>query len=305
MIREAMIHFPGIGKKVLQDLHQQGIRDWAGLLKHAKQHQSGHARHQALLREIERCEKAQRDGDLAYLIRTFASADHWRILAAHFDRASYFDIETSGMGPESYITLIVCYHKNQLFRYFRGENLTDFLELLDDIDLLVSFNGSQFDVPRVEDAFHIPKIPCPHIDLRWPCHHQGYKGGLKSIERELAIARPPDLIGVDGEEAVWLWESWDQDGDRAARDKLERYCAADVISLKCLAARLLQIQDPEFSCSFDREIWELMDTLEPRTEIEQAEGPVQSVEAEGEAVSPLERRLRTRWNAIKNRDVSV
>jgi uncharacterized protein YprB with RNaseH-like and TPR domain len=122
--------------------------------------------------------------------------------------------------------------------FVENENLDEFLELLDDVSLLASFNGSSFDVPRILDAFHIPELPCPHIDLRWVCHHQGWKGGLKDITEKLGIKRPGDLQYADGLLAVQLWYRWMNHNDEVALKQLLRYCGSDVILLLLLAQRL-------------------------------------------------------------------
>ena len=87
-------------------------------------------------------------GDAAYFTARLPSREQWRVLAHWFDRASFFDIETSGLDADSIVTLVCCYHRGQPLRFLADENLDDFLDLLDEIRLLVSFNGASFEVPR-------------------------------------------------------------------------------------------------------------------------------------------------------------
>ncbi len=161
-------------------------------------------------------------------------------LAACFARAAFFDIETAGLATGSPVTLIVGLRAGDLHTFVRGENLDDFLPWVEEVELLVSFNGATFDVPRVLDHFRVPRLRCPHLDLRTLTRGAGLRGGLKKIEQELGIERPADLQGMTGEDAEWLWRAWEKDGDRAARDRLIRYCQADVVGLRELAARLLE-----------------------------------------------------------------
>ena len=116
--------------------------------------------------------------DVRYFVDRFAPADKWRILDYFFDQTTFFDIETLGLQYDASITVIVCWHDGQFRIFVEHENLDDFLELLDDARLLASFNGASFDVPRVLNSFHIPTLPCAHLDLRWSCYHQGHSGGL-------------------------------------------------------------------------------------------------------------------------------
>lgn len=237
MITEALQHCHGIGPVRLHQLQDAGVRTWEDVISHPDRLPA--SLRQTVVEECERCQEAHRNSDLDYFVRALHPQDRWRILHDYFDHASWFDIETTGLDIDSQISVIVCWHRGQLHTFVKGENLDEFLDLLDDIDLLVSFNGSSFDVPRVADGFRIPEMPCPHLDLRWICYWQGLEGGLKQISEEMDIKRPSDLQGTDGDEAVWLWEQWQSRRDDSARAKLIRYCAADVLLLRPVADRVL------------------------------------------------------------------
>ena len=258
MIRGALTHLPGIGPRRLELLEQAGIRTWQDILSLSAPPLLAGEAWERIVKEVKRCENALAREDLPLLLDALATSDHWRILAHGFEKATFFDIETSGLGQDSYITVISCYHRERLEIFIKDVNLTGFLELLDDVDLLISFNGAAFDVPRVEQAFHIPALPCPHLDLRWVCYHEGLTGSLKSIETGQGITRPKALIGMDGEEAVRLWACWEEDGDKSALDKLIRYAAADVLALKVIAARLLERRHCPVAFEPARDIWRLL-----------------------------------------------
>ncbi|NCC50185.1 MAG: hypothetical protein EOM20_03115 [Spartobacteria bacterium] len=258
MIRGALHHLPGLGPKRLNEAQRLGVATWEDLVAQMNRLGLGATGQQKIQAAITACDAAIEADDIAYLTRMYHAKDHWRILGHYLERASFFDIETSGLGPGSYITLIACLHRGHLHTFVHGENLDAFLDILDEVELLVSFNGASFDVPQVLSHFHIPGIPCPHIDLRWACYHEQLRGGLKHIETELGIERPPDLVGVDGEEAVWLWDYWRQDGNQSARSKLIRYCCADVLSLNLLAAKLLHARGCQPLCRPASALWSMI-----------------------------------------------
>ena len=160
-------------------------------------------------------------------------------LAAAFDRAVFFDIETEGLEHDADITMISSLSGSDLRAFVKDENIDGFLAVLESAPLLVSFNGTSFDVPHILRRFHIPSLPCPHLDLRRVCKARGISGGLKKIERAVGILRPPDVLGVTGEDACWMWTAWRKDGDRSFRDRLVRYCMADAVALRLLALHLL------------------------------------------------------------------
>lgn len=213
----------------------------------------------ALCEILTKSQTALKQNNIQFFIDHLATREQWRILATYFDRLSYFDIETSGLSYDAYVTCVACYHKGKVYTYVNGENLDDFLDLLEDVDLLVSFNGASFDVPFMLRTYHIPELPCPHIDLRWQCHHQNHKGGLKHIEHTLNINRPDDLQGVDGAEAVWLWYRWHQYKDQRARERLLRYCAADVLTLQLVTASLLRNLEVPVEMVEHEKLWALLD----------------------------------------------
>jgi hypothetical protein len=99
---------------------------------------------------------------------------------------------------------------------------------------VITFNGASFDIPYTE--YHFSQIfkTVAHLDLRFPLKRLGYRGGLKSIERQLRVGRPSELSMLDGYDAVLMWRMWNN-GDDGARDTLIRYNAEDVLSLPALA----------------------------------------------------------------------
>lgn len=242
MIHEALRHAAGVGPVRLAQLHTQGIHCWGDVL--TRQAEISIAIREALVAECQRCSEAQAARDVRYFVSQLHQEDKWRILTEYLAETTFFDIETDGLEHDSRITVIACWHRGQLEYFVEHENLDDFLTLLDDVTLLASFNGSSFDVPRVLDAFHIPDLPCPHLDLRWPAYHQGWSGGLKEILRQLNVQRPEDLTDVDGEVAIHLWGRWVQTQDEAARGQLLRYCASDVLALVVLASHLARCEPP-------------------------------------------------------------
>jgi uncharacterized protein len=60
--------------------------------------------------------------------------------------------------------------------------------------LILSFNGSSFDLPFLEKKYPglIPKVP--HIDIRHLCARTGLIGGLKNIEKQLGIKRGNKVV---------------------------------------------------------------------------------------------------------------
>jgi uncharacterized protein YprB with RNaseH-like and TPR domain len=91
-----------------------------------------------LFNEITENKNALNRNDIAFFVNKFHPEDKWRILAHYFEQASYFDIETDGVYNR--ITTIALYHKGKLYNFTKNINLDDFLDILEDVKLIVSFN---------------------------------------------------------------------------------------------------------------------------------------------------------------------
>jgi uncharacterized protein len=255
MIKTSLLHFTGIGRKNVERLHSIGLKDWYAILDNPDLLPFSDKMKNKLLQELTISIENYECKNLKFFTDTLHPTEKWKILAEYFDKASYFDIETNGETYGDNITLVVCYHKGRLYKFLNGDNLENFLDLLDEITLLVSFNGISFDVPMIQNYFHIPKIPCPHIDLRWLAYHVGYKGGLKDIERSIGIQRPANLVGINGMDAIFLWLDWKTNHNKEALDLLTHYCCADVLSLQLLAGKILEKHKMSVNYLSPEEIW--------------------------------------------------
>lgn len=243
MIEGAFLHCRGLGPARLAALHAAGVTTWAEAL--ARPEAIPGACREAVVAEAARCVAALEAGDSQYFARVLAPADRWRVLTRFLSDVTFVDLETTGLEIDDTVTAIGCYHRGELRVFVEHEDLDDFLDLLDEVTVLASFNGSSFDVPRLLASFHIPALPCPHLDLRWALYHQGHRGTQAAIEAELGVARPEDVVGVDGARAVELWDAWRAHGDARARQLLLRYCGADVLAMVRLAYRVGGVELPE------------------------------------------------------------
>jgi len=75
----------------------------------------------------------------------------------------------------------------------------------------------------------------------WRCN---LRGGFKAVEQQLGI--PRQLQGINGWDAVLLWQRYQNYGDRKALVALLKYNEEDVVNLKVLRERLEVSQDLEF-----------------------------------------------------------
>jgi uncharacterized protein YprB with RNaseH-like and TPR domain len=261
LIHGCFTHVRGIGPKTAALLEESGFSSWDDCLNRIDELPFNGTRRKRFISELEQSVQAFHGEDIGYFISSFSTSEQWRILARYFKSAAFIDVETTGLSWHyCHASVIAAFHNGAIHSFRYGENLDEFLDLVENAELLVTFNGNCFDIPFLEKTFNIPAINCPHIDLRWIAWHRGRRGGLKQIERAMGIRRPACVEGVDGFEAVDLFYRWQQ-GDLEARQTLIRYCAADVLSTYLLAERLLAEHGCSIESSDQAGLFEMINSL--------------------------------------------
>jgi uncharacterized protein YprB with RNaseH-like and TPR domain len=177
-----------------------------------------------------------------YFARRLTMGEHWRLFDAFRAGAAFLDIETTGATWAGQQVTVVGLYRHGLFQQFiEGYNLRQFPAAIAGVDILVTFNGAQFDLPVLRANFPGLKLPAGHVDLRFLLKRLGYRGGLKKIEPHFGILRPPEVAGMDGYEAVLLWQRHRR-GDRTALELLLTYNREDVLNLEILMDQAYQQQ---------------------------------------------------------------
>ncbi len=237
MIRRTFLILPSVGRTTERSLWQQGIHDWDDFLAADKPEGFSRERKARLDPHLEEADELLRRDHTEYFTKVLPSREHWRMFERFEDRTAYLDIETDGLSSEATVTVVGVHKGNETTTLVRdrGLNPESLERALEGCKLLVTFNGSSFDIPIL--GYHFPfSVPnVPHFDLRHACSRVGLKGGLKNIERRLGMARPKEVDYVTGEQAVYLWNLWERKGRENALKLLTRYNAEDTENLKPLA----------------------------------------------------------------------
>jgi uncharacterized protein len=231
VIRSTFVHLPGIGPATEAELWRRGIRDWTELLAPVAVRGSAG---DALAAAIDASERALATRDIGWFARRLPSGEHWRLYPAFEPETAFLDIETTGLSPFAGIVTVTTVHGGGKVRSFvAGDDLEELPAYLRRFGVLVTFNGSRFDVPFLQAAFPQLVPPPAHIDLRFVLYRLGLSGGLKRIEATLGVGDRHGVEGVDGLQAVRLWQEYRR-GNPAALDRLIRYNRADTSNLKPL-----------------------------------------------------------------------
>jgi uncharacterized protein len=234
VLRATFLHLTGVGPVTEANLWRAGVRDWSTLRERGTALGLAPATNRRLAAELDASERALAEADAAWFGRRLPDGEHWRVFPAFRDRTAYLDIETTGLSPYAGIVTVVTVHGGGATRTFvAGDNLEEFPAYLRRFGVLVTFNGSRFDVPFLEACFPQFVPPPVHIDLRFLFYRLGQAGGLKRIEERLGVGDRTGVEGIHGLDAVRLWQEYRR-GSATALDRLVRYNRADTVNLEPL-----------------------------------------------------------------------
>jgi uncharacterized protein YprB with RNaseH-like and TPR domain len=234
MLERTFCHIQGISPASEKLLWENGIDSWERFIeKGASLSCLPKTKLERIKSELPLSRQALENKELAYFKAMLPPKEHWRL--SPLGKIAFVDIETTGLSRwTEEITILGIYDGTTPHLYINGKNLPLAKEKLAEFDIIVTFNGKQFDLPFIEHHFSC-NFDFVHLDLRYMLKELGLQGGLKNIERELGIARHSDVQGIDGFEAVHLWRRYKR-GDQEALQKLLKYNEEDIVNLKTLLA---------------------------------------------------------------------
>lgn len=239
MIRNSFIFLDRIGARLEQQLWQAGIRTWDDFLSADADRIKGISSYKKAYydRKLLKAKSNLYCQNSAYFDEILPTTEHWRLYDFFKEDAVFLDIETNGLSNFSYITVVGLFDGIDTKTMIKGINL-DFNVLKQELKkykMIVSFNGSVFDVPFIEKRHPglLPRIP--HFDLRFACSRLGIKGGLKDIEKLFGIKRRELVEKLYGGDALTLWNMYKYSEDDYYLKLLVEYNEEDVINLKKIA----------------------------------------------------------------------
>jgi len=231
MLHHTFCHIPGIGLKTEKELWDMRIFSWedvmaAPLIDHPK------ISLDFMKSSVQESLKNLEENNIAYFSKLLSLHQYWRIFPHFRQKTAYLDIETTGLSTANEITTIALYDGKTIQTFVNGQNLENFPKALNSYEVLITYNGKNFDLPFIEKFFNI-QLHQAHIDLRYILAGLGIKGGLKGSEKHFGLSRN-ELEGVDGFFAVLLWEEYKRNKNAKALETLLRYNIEDTVNLETL-----------------------------------------------------------------------
>jgi uncharacterized protein YprB with RNaseH-like and TPR domain len=234
MIESSFCMLSGVGLKTERRWWQRGVGTWTEFLSSGTIPGIGPSRKRVYDAELAQAQAHRAQEDARYFGNRLPAREHWRLYEWLRPRTVYLDIETNSWGQ---ITVVGLYGHGRFTSLVEGASLTR-QRLCDELaqyDLLVTFNGTSFDLPVLLASIQGLPLDQPHVDLCFLGRQLDYRGGLKAIEHQLGIRRRADLWGMSGADAGHLWNRWRHSRDEEARERLLAYNEADCVNLQPLA----------------------------------------------------------------------
>ena len=234
LVKRSFQHIEGISSKKEKLLWEEGVIDWQDAIDNIDYYAMPKSIKYVLKKELPKSIYNFNSKNYDYFIKNFPNKILYRLYPILTNKTVFLDIETTGLKPSAAdITVIGCYDGKEMKVFVYGINEKEFLDYIKDYSIIVTFNGSCFDIPFLENYFETD-IKCAQIDLRFLLKDLGYSGGLKKIEHEVGLNRGDDMEGVNGYTAVLLWNYYKDTKDKTAIDSLIHYNLLDTINLEHL-----------------------------------------------------------------------
>ncbi len=239
MLTNTFSHLHGVGRRTEQRLWSQGIHSWSDYFAWvdrplnpapiSTERLVGPSRR--LLSGLRESKQALDHRRLDYFAPLFPSGERWRLVREFSDRIAFLDVETTGLSRYyDELTMVGLYSKEGYECFVQGVNLERFPDAVRRFGILVTFNGSQFDIPFLRSAYPKLDLPLVHVDLRFLLARLELRGGLKRIEQALGLTRDAESQAITGRQAAALWFAYKR-GQQSAFEQLVRYNMWDTVNL--------------------------------------------------------------------------
>lgn len=231
-IKSTFLHLKGFGKKTEQRLWEKGVLDWE---HYNTLEQQDNLFYNGFATILEDSFVAYKKKDVDFFAQTLPRNEYCRLALSFPEDVLFLDIETTGLSSYyDYVTVIGWSIKNEYGYYIHGLNdITHFQEVLNKAKILVTFNGSIFDIPFLKTHFRELAFPRCHIDLRFLAKSNGLEGGQKQIEQIIGFKRPKSLQETSGFAATLLWDEYKW-GKKTSLEKLVKYNHSDIEGMKAI-----------------------------------------------------------------------
>lgn len=243
MLKSTFTLIRGINADKEKQLWHQGITTWEELEAYRRRQQSLPFVEETIDDEsifLDLSRNALKQKDTRFFAGALERKEHYRIALEFPQDTLFLDIETTGLSRYyDSITLVGWCFRNEYRVLIAGDDNTRLREALRAAKVLVTYNGTIFDVPFLQKHLTNLELPGVHVDLRFLARRVGFRGGQKAIEEQIGLERPARLQEVQGKTAPLLWHRYRR-GDLDALRLLIEYNHADLEGMKAILDRTVE-----------------------------------------------------------------
>ena len=181
LLRRSFQHLPGISAAEEARLWTEGISDWADLIRHTPvQLDMYRKRGDALQSAVDASEEALANRNVAFFASLLPKREHYRVAASFPERCVFLDIESTGLSTYYDQVTLVGWSVDDTYTVLIDPDRIEELERhLREHAMVVTFNGSLFDLPFLARRFKKSWSDLFHVDLRYLSKRVGLTGGQK------------------------------------------------------------------------------------------------------------------------------
>ncbi|MGE3063523.1 MAG: ribonuclease H-like domain-containing protein [bacterium] len=230
MLTSTFIHIEGISYRNERHLWEHGIKTWWDVIDRSQHLPFSEEKNFLLSEEVRKSVREFMKDNILYFSGRLPHKEWWRFLGHYKKEIGYVDIETNMQGI---ITIVGLYIGGRFFYFKAGDDTLILEKMMSLPKILVSFNGTAFDIPKIKAEYPHVELPEIHFDLLKVTKSVGWYGGLKKIEESLHIKRPDNVRHMNGYNAILLWDQY-RNGSQEALKTLLDYNKYDVLNLEIL-----------------------------------------------------------------------
>ncbi|MDD3803133.1 MAG: ribonuclease H-like domain-containing protein [bacterium] len=230
MLTSTFIHIDGISYRNERHLWEHGVKTWWDVVDSKWPLPFSEEKNFLLREEVKASIREFMKDNISYFSSRLPHKEWWRFLRHYMNEIGYVDIETNMQGV---ITVVGLFIGKKFYYYKAGDDPLILEKMMSLPRILVSFNGTAFDIPKIRAEFPGIELPKTHFDLLKVTKSVGWHGGLKRIEESLHIKRPEHVRYMNGYNAILLWDQY-KNGSEKALETLLDYNKYDVLNLEIL-----------------------------------------------------------------------
>jgi uncharacterized protein YprB with RNaseH-like and TPR domain/predicted nuclease with RNAse H fold/dephospho-CoA kinase len=233
MIQNTFLHFKHISRVSELELWKNGILTWNDYAKHYPEQLSLMASAQTQP-DSQISFDAFKQNNIDFFAKNIDRHEYFRLAVSFPEQVIFFDIETTGLSIYyDIITLVGWSIGNEYGVYINGDKYDALFDNITKAKIIITFNGTLFDLKFIKKNIATINVPSTHIDLRFFAKRVGLSGGQKSIEEQIGFKRKKNIEDIQGEAAPILWHKYRR-GDTNALKTLIEYNHADIEGMKAI-----------------------------------------------------------------------